>query len=262
MADMDLEITSKENPLYKELKKISKGKSDYIFIEGKKLFLEAIKSPVKIEKVYVDKKNKELLSEFSLNDCVFMDNNLLSSVFTTDNEPTGDDLIIALAKKPICQLSDLFKTKKSLVFLEHIQDPGNLGTIFRSAVAFDSGGIILTEDSVDPFNTKVIRASAGAIFKMPTVFIKNIEDLKILTKQEKYKIIATSSHKGEILNGLSLDSRSVFVFGNEGAGISKELLNLADETIIIPGSSNVESLNLGVAASIVLWETYKNKIEN
>ena len=261
---MDSEITSKENPYFKELKKISLGKNDsYVFIEGKKLFLEAINSSLEVKKIFTGRKNKNLLSKLSSSknsfEIIFIKDELLASVFTTDNKPATNDLIIALAKKTNWQPSDLFSSQKKLIFLERIQDPGNLGTIIRSCLAFNSGGVILTKDSANPYNTKVIRASAGAVFKLPIVLVDGFKVIEKVAKEKKYTIVATSVNAGTQLNNLKLDDKRIFLFGNEGSGLSKELINIADEIITIPHSKKAESLNLGIAVSILLWEQYKNK---
>ena len=265
-SSMDLEITSKENPSYKELKSFSREKSNYLFIEGEKLLIEAIKSPLKIKKIYIDKENhlrfSSLLSECKEYELVFMKNELLASLFTTDTRPVHEELVIVLAEKPSWQLTDLFKTKKDLIFLEEVQDPGNLGTIIRSALAFNAGGIILSKNSVDPFNTKVIRGSAGALFNMPVVAIDSFDNFTYLVKKENYKLIATSAIAGKKINELNFSLPFIFLFGNEGKGLSEKLVNIAHETIAIPHSENLESLNLGISASIILWEQYKNKIEH
>ena len=252
------EIKSRQNPQYKALKKISQGKSDSVFIEGGKLFNEALNSSLKIEKIYIDEDNYKTLLLNRNVEVAFMNNNLLSSLFTTDSKPTRNDLIVALAKRPTWSLKDLYKNKRNLVFLENIQDPGNLGMIFRSVLAFNAGGILLSKDSVDPFNTKVIRASAGAVFSVPFVTITQIKDFKL----KGYKIIGTSSNKStKKLNELNINSSCLYLFGNEGAGLSKELLDFSDDIISIPHESSVESLNLGVTVSIFLWEIYKRRFK-
>lgn len=218
---------------------------------------EAANSSLKVEKIFIDKKNhyrfSELFSKCS-SKIVFIKNDLLASIYTTDSNPTGDDLLIAIAKKPNWQIKNLFKTKKHLVFLEKIQDPGNLGTIIRSALAFNAGGVVLSKQSVAPFNTKVVRSSAGAVFNMPVVSVEDFKDFLHHARDNSYKIISTSAKANKKLNDLNFNLPYVFLFGNEGVGLSKELLNISDETITIPVSNKVESLNLGIAVSIVLWE--------
>lgn len=261
---MIIEISSKSNPEYKKLKEVSRGNNDRLFIEGRKLFTEAVKSSIELEKVYVDKKNKSLLHSLLTNnsapEIVFMKNDLIASTFTTESKPEGDDLVVSVAKRPKWQLKNLFERKQTLILLDRIQDSGNLGTILRSSLAFALDGIILTKNSVDPFNTKVIRASAGTVFNTPIVIIDNLKAFKAIVQEKEYRVIATSSHANKKPNDLSSNLPCVFLFGNEGTGLSKDLLNLADEVIAIPHLQNVESLNLGVAVSIVLWETYKDKL--
>ena len=263
---MNLEITSRENKKYKEIKNlITKKSNDCFLIEGFKLLEEGLKSNISIKEIIIDKNNlqtfKDLLkknnSSIENSKLNLIKNNLLSSLYTTDKEPTSELLAITIAHRPNYQTEDIFSTKKNVVLLESIQDPGNLGTIIRSALAFNAGGILLTKDSTNPYSTKVIRASAGAIFKMPVVYI-DTDTLKKFALKYRYTIIGTSSKSKKSIS--SIDSYpKVFLFGNEGKGLSSFLEKSAEEIIKIPHSSNVESLNLGVAVSIVLWETQKKE---
>ena len=112
--DDSLVITSKENSHYKDLKKVTNKKSNYILIEGKKLLQEAIKSLVKIEKIYIDEKNESFLSSLLPSrekpEINLMSNSLIANLFTTENKPEGDDLVLALGRRPNWMLSDLVKT--------------------------------------------------------------------------------------------------------------------------------------------------------
>lgn len=255
---MEMEILSKNNPRLKELKKIIKEKNDYILIEGMKLFSEAVKSKCQIEKIYIDKKNINALSELypGYKNCeiVFINNDILSRIYTTDSNPKNKDLILALAKRPKREIESLLKLKKNIIFLERIQDPGNLGMILRSALAFNAGGVCLSEQSVDPFNTKVIRASAGAAFSMPVFLINDFDSFFRQARSYNYKILATQINAKQSLKELKIAPPLVFLFGNEGSGLSKNMIALSDDAIKIPHSYKVESLNVGVAVSIVLWE--------
>lgn len=260
-----IEITSKENPAYKELKRLTANEDkNCVLIEGKKLLFEAISSLLKITKVYVDKNSWNKFSDLFVNsrdfELIYMTNDLLSSVFTTDNKPEYEDLIVAVAEKPLWNQDDLLKSKRNIVFFENIQDPGNLGTSIRSALAFDSGGVILSGGSVNPFNTKVIRASAGAVFTIPVLVL---DDQKLFfdhVKKENYKIIATASERSNKNLKLQLDKLSVFLFGNEGKGLSGDLIEYVDEVVSVPQSGKVESLNLATSVSLILWEVYRQKM--
>lgn len=257
---MQTEILSKSNPKLKELKKNIKEESRYVLVEGMKLFKEAIKHKIQIEKIYIDKSNISFLSkaypDYKKCEIYFTGNDILAENYTTDSLPEGNDLILALAKKPIWDTNLLLKQKKNLIFLERIQDPGNLGTILRSSLAFNAGGVCLSKESVAPFNTKVIRASAGAVFGMPVCQIHDFTSFCKEVKKQNYKIIATKAHVEKSLKDLKNATHSVFLFGNEGTGLSVEIINSADEIVSIPHSTKVESLNLGVSVSLLLHELY------
>jgi len=146
-----------------------------------------------------------------------------------------------------------------------LQDPGNLGTILRSAEAFGSAGVVLGEGTVSPFNSKVIRASAGSLFRIPLVVSKAAGGLEAILpkfRAQGVRLIATSSHKGTPLDQAGLAGPCAIFIGSEGAGLPKTLMSQVDELIAIPHTQQVESLNAGVAASIVLYEAARQKRQN
>lgn len=257
-------ITSKQNLVYKELKQlILKNCKDYIFIEGQKIFEQALNSSLKINQVFIDKNNTSILEGLPASkkdfEIVYMENSLISSLYTTKSKPENKNLIFSIAKRPNWELNDLLKTEKDLVCLEEIQDPGNLGMIFRSLVAFGGGGIILSTGCVDPYNTKVIRASAGAIFKLPFVQISDFNNLQQYIKNELYEIVATSPYAVNNINDLDFHKKIVYLFGNEGKGLSKQIKQIAAREVKIPHTKDIESLNIAVAVSILMWETFNRR---
>lgn len=137
-----------------------------------------------------------------------------------------------------------------ILILDNIQDPGNLGTIIRSAVAFNISTIILSDDCVDLYNDKVIRSSEGMIFNINIVRKKLIEIIPKL-KENGYTIYATTVNGNGYFEN---DSKIALVIGNEGNGIKKDILNLCDKNITIKMNKDCESLNAGVAASILMYE--------
>jgi TrmH family RNA methyltransferase len=139
-----------------------------------------------------------------------------------------------------------------------VQDPGNLGTILRSAEAFGAAGVLLGEGTVSPFNPKVVRGSAGSIFRLPAVRVKLGDALTQLHERE-VRLVATSSHKGTQLPEANLAGPITVFIGGEGAGVPRDLLAEMDEIVAIPHASQVESLNAGVAASIVLYEIARQR---
>ncbi len=154
-----------------------------------------------------------------------------------------------------------------VVVLAGLQDPGNLGTVLRSAEAFGSAGVILGEGTVSPYNSKAVRASAGSVFRLPIVHGHGdhpkgaIELGKICEtlREKQVRLLATSSHKGTPLRQADLKQSCAIFFGNEGAGLSRGLMAQMDEVLSIPHLPQVESLNAGVAASIVLYEAAQQR---
>jgi len=149
-----------------------------------------------------------------------------------------------------------------VVVVVGLQDPGNLGTLLRSAEAFGSAGIVLGEGTVSPFNSKVIRASAGSIFRLPFVLAKAVggtEEISAKLRSQNVRLIATSSHKGTPIHQARLTGPSALFIGSEGSGLPRTLLAQVDELVAIPHSPQVESLNAGVAGSILLYEAARQR---
>jgi len=149
-----------------------------------------------------------------------------------------------------------------VVVVAGLQDPGNLGTILRSAAAFGSAGAVLGEGTVSPFNAKVIRASAGSLFRLPFVLAKSAGGLEAIASKFRahgVRMIATSSHKGTPLDQAKLAGPAAIFIGSEGSGLPRSLMAQVDETVAIPHSPQVESLNAGVAASLVLYEAARQR---
>lgn len=139
-----------------------------------------------------------------------------------------------------------------VLLLDKIQDPGNLGTIIRSAVAFNFKTIIISDDSVDLYNDKVIRASEGMIFHI-NLIKSDLESMINLLKNKGYHIIGTDVRSGKNIKEYK-DEKDAFIIGNEGNGMSIEIKELCDAFVYLPMSKTVESLNAAVAASIIMYE--------
>ena len=225
-------ITSINNNHIKELYRLKQKKyrdeSKTILVETKHLVLEAYKAglikeliiekneifPLDIKPLYV---TKEILKK-------------LSSLETPSN-------IMAVVKKR----EETTEIGEKVLILDKIQDPGNLGTIIRSAVAFNIDTIICSNDTVDIYNPKVVRASQGMMFHIPII----IKDTQKIIKE------VTNGHD---VRTASIYSHFALIIGNEGQGISKQIEELCDEYLYIKMNENCESLNASVAASILLYE--------
>ena len=139
-----------------------------------------------------------------------------------------------------------------------LQDPGNFGTILRSAEAFGASGVLATEGTVAAANPKVARASAGSVFRLPVVRLSTEEAIAAL-REHNLRLAVTSSHHGRPAHTIDLTVPSAIFIGNEGQGVPRALLDAADEAILIPHSPKVESLNAAIAASIFLYEAWSQR---
>ncbi len=230
-------------------------------IEGLRIVEEAIRSGMRFRAVFfsasAEDKTERLLPQIGAQvETVVLPDPLFASVVPSET-PQG---VAALVHWRKSSLEDVLAHAETgpLLAIAGVQDPGNLGTILRSAEAFAAAGALLGEGTVSVFNSKVVRASAGSVFRLPTAQVK-LEDAIEQLRQAGIKLIATSSHKGTPLPEANLAGPLAIFIGNEGAGLPKKLVGSVDQLISIPHSPQVESLNAGVAASIVLYEAAKQK---
>lgn len=154
---------------------------------------------------------------------------------------------------PYCE-SDITKLQENIIVLDKVQDPGNLGTIIRVADASGFRDIILTKGSVDCYNEKCVRSSMGSIFNMNIVYMEEDSLLQYL-KEKNYKLHVTALEKNSIeYTKMSLSEKNAIVFGSEGNGVSRNFLESADESVIIPIYGSAESLNVAMASGIIMYK--------
>jgi TrmH family RNA methyltransferase len=230
-------------------------------LEGVKLLEEALRSGQHLSSVFFSQSARPLAEKLlpqigsrkinSRTETLVLPDALFNSIVPSD-APQG---VAALLKLPAFSSAQMLDRGSGgpFVVAAGLQDPGNLGTILRSAEAFGAAGIFLTEGTVSPYNSKVLRGSAGSIFRLPFLQISSAELIPLL-RARGVRLVATSSHQGTPLPEISWTLPLAIFIGNEGAGLSRELARQMDETLAIPQAAQVESLNAGVAASIVLYE--------
>lgn len=257
-------VEGRHNPLVKELRRAFDGaeltKDGCFAIEGMHILEEAIRSGLRFRAVFfsssAENRIHRLLPQIGAQvETLSLPDKLFSSAVPSET-PQG---VAALVRFKELQLGDVLGKVASgpLVAIAGVQDPGNLGTILRSAEAFGAGGVLLGEGTVSPFNPKVVRASAGSIFRLP--FVRTHLAPAIDTLREKgVRLIATSSHKGTPLHEANLAGPLAIFIGSEGAGLPRDVITKMDEVLAIPHSPKVESLNAGIAASIVLYEVTRH----
>ncbi len=261
-------IEGRHNPLIKHLRqafsRAELTESGDCAVEGVRIVEEAIRSGLRFSAVFFRESAQEragrLLPQLGAQvETLLLPDSLFDSVVPSES-PQG---VAALVRLKIFSLDDALERIQvgPIVVLAGLQDPGNLGTILRSAEAFGSAGIVLGEGTVSPFNSKVVRASAGSVFRLPMIHgaAAKLDEVTVKLRQAKVRLIATSSHKGSTLDRADLKSPAAIFFGNEGAGLAREVMAKMEEGIVIPHSAQVESLNAGVAASIVLYEAARQR---
>lgn len=259
-------ITSRQNAVIKELRKAfahaEPTSEGALAIEGVRMIEEAIRSGLRFQAVIFSESGRKhaarLLSQISAHtEALVLPDEVFSSAVSTE-KPQG---VAALVKLKPARLEDIVEHGDKdllLVGIAGLQDPGNLGTIIRSAEAFAAHGVLLGENTVTYFNAKAARASAGSLFREPLVRVEMSEAIQLL-KRSSVRVLATSSHKGTPLPAVNFSGPCMVVIGNEGAGVAGEILSVADELITIPHSGRVESLNAGIATSIVLYEAARQR---
>lgn len=244
-----------KNILLLQKKAKARNESKSFVTEGIKMYSEIPRDM--IIKTYVSEdfysnNNDKIVGEFEIvSDKVFKE---ISNTVT----PQG---ILAIVKQPVYDFDKIIKKDNvTLVFLENLRDPGNLGTIIRTAEGANVDGIVLSKESVDVFNPKVIRSTMGAIFRMPFVYEDNFLDA-CLSKYKKagIKLYAAYLDNSNDYAKVSYENKTGIIIGNEANGISDELVSLADSLIKIPMTGNVESLNAAISAAVIMYEIYRQK---
>lgn len=233
-------------------------------IEGVRIVEEAIRSGLKFEAVFFRESAQNLAERLLPQIGTHVETLLLpDKLFNASVASEGPQGVAGLVQLKQFSIEDLLERLQlgPIVVLLGLQDPGNLGTILRSAEAFGSAGVMIGEGTVSPFNAKVIRASAGSIFRLPLTMAKSAEGAKTIAtlRSAGVRLLATSSHKGTPLERADLKGPAAIFIGNEGSGLSHDFLAQSDELVAIPHAPQVESLNAGVAGSIVLYEAARQR---
>ncbi len=255
-------ITSKDNEQIKHIKKLKEKKyrEEYneFIIEGIKMIEEAINENVKIKSIIIcdDCKSQgaipnELMYEIAKLNCIYV----AEKVFNTITDVINPQGIMAIVEKPNVEEIDF--NESNFLVLDNIQDPGNLGTILRTADSLDIKQIIVSKGTTDAYNLKVVRSTMGAIFRVKIIEVQNLSKTIKEMKKHKIKVYATDLQTNESIYDVDYE-RSAIVIGNEANGVSKEVLEEASQRIKIPMLGKTESLNAAVATSIILYEIFRS----
>ena len=262
-------VQSKQNARLKQLRKAlanpsresRSGAPHLAGIEGPNLLEEALRAGLAVDCVFVAQGAERLLDSFALPpqaEIVLLPSELLDSALTTESPQP----IAALVEPPEWTwdnlLGGLQNSTPLVLVLAGIQDPGNLGTILRSAEAFGAAGILTLPGTVSIWNPKAVRASAGSVFRLP-LLAASAEDCFMRLREAGVKILTTTVHAAEPADLVDLAGPVALLIGNEGKGVPEELAAKADGAITIPCPGPVESLNAAVAAGVLLYEASQQR---
>ncbi|MGD0136907.1 MAG: RNA methyltransferase [Bryobacteraceae bacterium] len=270
-------IEGRHNPLIKQLRQAfsrsEPTETGDCAIEGLRVLEEAIRSGLRFSAVFFRESTQDraerILPQIGAQvETLLLPDKLFDTIMPSES-PQG---VAALVRLKTFSIDDLIEHTQvgPIVAVAGLQDPGNLGTILRSAEAFGSAGLILGEGTVSVYNSKVVRGSAGSVFRLPIFHAHEkhaheksaagkLKDVSERLRTGGVRLIATSSHKGIPLDQADLKSPAAIFFGNEGSGLARDLMAQMGEVVAIPHSAQVESLNAGVAASIVLYEAARQR---
>jgi TrmH family RNA methyltransferase len=255
-------ITSNNNAQVKRLVQLQKkskvrNEEKVFLVEGLRMFLEV---PAKrVEKVYIseslyNKKKEELnLEKFSVEI-------LSDSVFEYVSDTKTPQGILCIVEQERYDIEDLLNIKNPhFMVLDNLQDPGNLGTIVRTAEGAGVDAVFLSKESVDIYNPKTIRSTMGSIYRMPVIYIEDLLELLKIFKQKGIKSYAAHLDGKNSYDKESYQAGTAILIGNEGNGLRDEVANSADVWVQIPMQGQVESLNAAIAASILMFEVYRQR---
>lgn len=258
-------ITSKDNELIKHIRKLKDKKyrdeSNEYVVEGVKLVEEAVKENAKIKQIIVCEDTTRtyeipthIMLEIARYECISVSNKIFN-IITQVTNPQG---IMAIIEKN-AQDAQIDYSQDIIVVLNDVQDPGNLGTILRTVDSIGLNQIIVSKGTADAFNSKVVRSTMGAIFRIKIIEVENLAQAIKEMRKHHFKLMVTSLQTKNSIYDIDFNKK-IIVIGNEANGVSKEIQDMADEKAKIPMLGRTESLNASVAAGVVMYEYVRQKL--
>ncbi len=270
-------ITSVTNQKMKRLMQLNqkskaRREEDVFVVEGKKMFLEA---PVDhMKEVYVTESLAKQLTKNSVPGKQGMEAALAKKLSQCPYETVSDEVFAKVTdtKTPqgiVCVLEQYHYNIEEIrarwagrelwIILENLQDPGNLGTIFRTGEGAGITGVIMSRDTVDIYNPKTIRGTMGSIYRVPFLYVDSLAEVMGQLQREQVRIYAAHLEQSRDYDAIDYTENTAFLIGNEGNGLKRETADLADAYLRIPMAGKLESLNASVAASILMYEAARQR---
>jgi TrmH family RNA methyltransferase len=262
----DMVITSPSNERLKHARRVRDGREpDLIFVEGERLIEECLQSGLKLRACFHEPdptpRAQRIITEMASRDCPLYP--ALRAALESVSDTVNTQGLIAIAERPESNFDRALQARDGvaplLVCLDSAQDPGNFGTIVRTAEAAGASGVVATKGSVDAFAPKALRSSMGSAFRLPIVTGIESEELPLASRAAKLRMVATTAGGETVHCDYDWRRPTMVVFGNEARGVGRELLERCDERLRIPLRAPVESLNVAAAAAIILFEAARQR---
>lgn len=255
-------ITSPANERLKHARRVRDGREDnLIFVEGERLIEECLQSGLALKECFhspeTSPRAEKILSELANRGCPLLPT--AEAVLATISDTVNTQGLMLIAERPSATLNQVIATNGLIVCLDAVQDPGNFGTIIRTAEAAGIVGVISLKGSVDAFAPKTLRSAMGSAFRLPIVTDVEADELIAKARSTGLKLVATAADGETVYSDFNWGERAIIIFGNEANGVRQELLEQSDTRIRIPLCSPVESLNVASAAAAILFEAARQK---
>lgn len=258
-----MQITSSSNERIKHARRVREGReSGLIFIEGLRLAEEAVNSGLIIESCFCtateDERTNTLLRQ--LNDHDIPIYTTLPGILESLGDTVQTQGVILIAQRPQLAAADLFQQRGSLYLaLDRVQDPGNMGTLLRTAEAAGTNGVITLGGSVDVFSPKVLRSSMGSAFRLPVLTQVTSESLMALKAEHQLQLVAAAGEGDLDYTDYDWSQPTLLILGNEGRGVNPDIMQQCDALLRIPMAPQVESLNVATAGAVMLFEAARQR---
>ncbi len=265
---MLIRITSGDNSRIRLVRKLKtrKGRSNEgcFAVEGRNLVSEVLERGLDVDFIMIPSGSAADAPDF-IKDCIRSDHMTVCEIpereFAGLTDAGGGIGMLAVVRQQMCgsEIIDSLDADDNLLVLDRIQDPGNMGTLIRTAAAAGYRAIIAMSGTVDIYSPKVLRATAGMIFEIPVIYVTGEETLRDILKRSGRRIAVTSVDGGVPYYEEDLSKGVALIIGNEGSGVSEAMLEMADVKVTLPMRGRIESLNAAVAAAILMYEAVRGR---
>jgi RNA methyltransferase, TrmH family len=255
-------ITSRQHPIVKEFRELARGDRELMLLDGWHLLAEAAGAQLTVEKIAIcgppSSSEQRIVDRLRRHGAEIVDvSGTVLNALSPVNAPTG---VVASARRPSVTAAAILEPAPALVLAAAgLQDPGNAGALIRSAAAAGATGVVLDESSADPWGWKALRASMGSAFHLPVMRSRALGGLIKDWRASGLRIAATVPRHGTSMLDVDFTAPTALLLGGEGAGLPETLIAAADVRVTIPMHSGIESLNVAVAAAVLLYEAHRQR---